>query len=361
MTNIFEKYTVIELASVLAGPSVGQFFAELGARVIKVENTDAGGDVTRSWKVDSEKKVGNVSAYFSSVNWGKHFISLNLKQKNDLLRFYEIVQSADIIISSFKTGDDIKLKVDYKTISEIKPSIIYGHITGYGPKNSKAGYDAIIQAEAGFMYMNGEPNSTPLKMPVALVDVLTAHQLKEGILCSLLIREKTGKGNYVEVNLFQSAVSSLVNQATNYLQAKHSAVQMGSEHPNIVPYGKVFYDIDNKPIVFAIGNDNQFKLLCQILSIPLQENIMTNELRVTNRNYVNELIAKKVVMFHRAEIIKKCYERHIPVGAVHSIPEVFEQPLAKEMILEHDDLKGLRSISFELDNGFKKNELLPPK
>src|SRR6188768_2577212 len=215
---MFSNLKVIELASVLAGPSVGQFFAELGADVIKIENLKTQGDVTRSWKGSGEQ-TDERSAYFCSVNWGKRSLAVDLTKKEGREIIHKLIPQADIVIASYKPGDSEKLEMDYRTLTELNPRLIYGQITGYGSNNQRLGYDAIIQAEAGFMYMNGEQGATSLKMPVALIDVLAGHHLKEGILLALLERYQTGKGSFVEVSLIQAAISSLVNQATNWLIA----------------------------------------------------------------------------------------------------------------------------------------------
>ncbi|MFM8347797.1 MAG: CaiB/BaiF CoA transferase family protein, partial [Bacteroidota bacterium] len=207
---------VIELASVLAGPSAGQFFAELGAEVIKIENPATGGDVTRSWKSAGEQ-TDDRSAYFSCCNWGKKSVLLDLHLSDDRDKLYRLVATADIVIASYKPGDAEKLGVDYDTLSVLNPGIIYGQITGYSGGDDRVGYDAVIQAEAGFMDLNGEAEGEPVKMPVALVDVLAAHHLKEGMLLALLNRMKTGKGCMVSVSLYDAAVASLANQATNLL------------------------------------------------------------------------------------------------------------------------------------------------
>src|SRR5688500_3344177 len=163
---MFENLRVLELASVLAGPSVGQFFAELGAEVIKVENTLTFGDVTRTWKL-KEENTDDRSTYFSAVNWGKKSIGIDLTSEKGKEIVYELVQQSDIVIASYKPGDAGKLGVDYKSLAAVNPQIIYGQITGFGSNNPRVGYDAVIQAEAGFMYMNGEPGGNSLKVPVA--------------------------------------------------------------------------------------------------------------------------------------------------------------------------------------------------
>src|SRR6478609_11070071 len=171
---MFADLKVLELASVLAGPSVGQFFAELGAEVIKVENLKSGGDVTRTWKVSGEKE-GDLSAYFCSCNWGKKSIAVDLSSKEGKEIVQKLASKSDVVIASYKPGDAEKLGVAYEQLNNINPKLIYGQITGYGSDNNRVGYDAVIQAESGFMDMNGERGGDPLKMPVALIDVLAAH------------------------------------------------------------------------------------------------------------------------------------------------------------------------------------------
>ncbi len=361
--SIFNEMLVLELASVLAGPSVGQFFAELGAKVIKIENAATKGDVTRSWKLSSESADTDTPAYFCAANWGKTSVALNLTNNSDLQQLYDLVKKADIIIASYKPGDAEKLKVDYKTLQSINPSLIYGHITGYGPEDARAGYDAVIQAESGFMYLNGDPESLPTKMPVALMDVLTAHQLKEGLLVALLQRERTGKGQLIQVSLLEAAISALANQATAYLVADQTPTRMGSEHPNIVPYGSVYTTKDQKQLVLAIGDDRQFKRLCAILGAPqLADNphFTTNYHRVQNRKELNTILSDLIALNNRDELLDKMHRQHVPAGAVNTIPEVFRLPQAKNMLLQHKAAKpGIRQVAFKLE-GQESVSLSPP-
>lgn len=338
---------MIELSSVLAGPAVGMFFAELGAEVIKVENSKTNGDVTRNWKLISEDKNSDVSAYFSSVNWGKKSVTLDLKNGTDLEKLYKLINDADILISNFKPGSAEKLKLDYKTLSKLNPKLIYAHITGYGEENSRAGFDAIIQAESGFMFMNGEKNTAPIKMPVALMDVLCAHQVKQGILLALLNREQTGKGEYVHVSLFQAALSTLVNQAANYLFTKKVPQRIGSEHPNIVPYGRIFYTKDEQAIVLAVGTNKQFEKLCEILELDLLDKnpeLVNNQERVNNRELVNGILEKAILKLESKTLMKKIHEAKIPTGLVNDLSQTFETPGAKDLLFSSG--KGVRSIAF---------------
>lgn len=342
---MLSNLTVIELASVLAGPDVGMFFSELGAKVIKVENILTNGDVTRSWKLASEPKETKVSAYFSSVNWNKTYIQLNLTKEDDKSKVYDLIKSADVVIANFKPGDDVKLGMDYKTFKEIKPNIIYGEINGYGSNNKRAAYDVVLQAETGFMSMNGSPESGPIKMPIALIDVLAAHQLKEGLLLALLKKEKTGNGSKVEVSLYDSAVSSLKNQATNWLMNNFIPQPIGSLHPNIAPYGETFKTKDDKEIVLAIGNNDHFyKLLETIEANKLisDSKFKSNQLRVVNRVLLKEELTPYFKMRNRNELMDKFLAINIPVGAINNLEDVFENEAAKDLVL-YENIEGIET------------------
>lgn len=360
---MFLNFKIIELASVLAGPSVGMFFAELGARVLKIENPKTNGDVTRSWKLKTEAKDNDVSAYFSSVNWGKKSIGIDFSNKAGQEIIFDLVKNADILISSFKPNDDKKFNLDYSTLSKINPRLIYAQITGFGLNSSKIGYDAIVQASTGFMFMNGEKGSIPTKMPVALIDVLTAHQLKEAVLLAIIKRLKTGKGSFVTTSLYKTGLASLVNQAANWLVGKKVPQRIGSEHPNIVPYGSVFETKDKKEIVLAIGNDRQFQNLCKILGngdLAFKENFKTNFERVKNKEEIQKELTKLISNFKRDFLIRKLDKSQVPASGIFDLKEVFEIGLSKKMILRTEEILGVKSIAFDGIETFKEISK-PPK
>lgn len=360
---MFAGLKVVELASVLAGPAVGQFFAELGAEVIKVENLDAGGDVTRSWRSQGEN-TDDRSAYFCCVNWGKKSLAVNLKDNRGKEVVYELVKNADIVIASYKPGDAEKLGMDYKTLSGFKSDLIYGMITGYGSKNPRVGYDAVIQAESGFMFMNGESGGPSLKIPVALMDVLAGHQLKEGLLLALLNKERTGKGQKVEVSLIQSALASLVNQGSNWLVANKLPGKSGSAHPNIAPYGDLFLSADKKEILLAVGSDRQFMQLCNVLSIPEladDEMFSTNPKRVTHREQLNALLGKRISTFLAVELNEALKKVNVPAAIIQNIQEAMELPEAETLFLKSENgIIGLRSFVAESNGTPFSPHILPP-
>lgn len=357
MKKLFSDLIVVELAGVLAGPSTGLFFSELGAKVVKVENPKTKGDVTRSWKLHSESTEDNTSAYYWSVNSGKEVLNLDLTNKLDLEKFYTLIRIADILITNYKSGDDEKLKVHYNRLKKFNPQLIYASINGFGNNNPRTAYDLILQAESGFMFMNGEKNAEPLKMPVALIDILAGHQLKEAILIALLNRHKTNEGCHVSVSLFDSAIASLANQATNWLIANHLPTAQGSLHPNIAPYGEVFTTKDEQQITFAIGNDKQFKNLCEVLNLknlPQDKNFNTNQQRVMNRENLYSILKSKISEITFKELFGHCLQLDIPIGKIRNLKDVFELPEAQQMLnrfkYKGRELTNVSSIAFK----FKK-------
>jgi crotonobetainyl-CoA:carnitine CoA-transferase CaiB-like acyl-CoA transferase len=348
----FNKLKVIELASVLAGPAVGQFFAELGAEVIKVENREAGGDVTRTWRSPGEP-TDDRSAYFSSVNWGKKSVAVNLSGAEGKKTLYRLIVDADIVIVSFKPGDAEKLGADFETLRRMNNRLLYGEITGYGSTDPRVGYDAVIQAEAGFMSLNGEPGGQPLKMPVALMDVLAAHHLKEGLLVGLVERERTGSGMRVSVSLFDAAIASLANQATNWLVGKSNPQRQGSLHPNIAPYGEVLTSRDGHDILPAIGNDRQFQSLLRVLRLDHivgDPRFITNEDRVQNRAVLVAILTQAASAMDSEEIMAGIRRHLVPAGLISDVRAALQTSHAKDLRLTADGLEGLRTFIARFDN-----------
>jgi crotonobetainyl-CoA:carnitine CoA-transferase CaiB-like acyl-CoA transferase len=337
---------VVELASVLAGPSVGQFLAELGADVVKVENPAVGGDVTRRWTLANEEAPEGRSAYFQSCNWGKRSVGLDLRMEGERTSLLALAQKADVVISSYKPGDAARFGLDTDSLLALNPRLVIVELTGYGSHDPRAGYDAVIQAESGFTFMNGAPDGEATKMPVALVDVLAAHQIKEAVLVGLLRRERTGEGGRFEVSLLQSAVAALANQATNWLSAGHVPERMGSAHPNIAPYGTLYRTADGSALVLAVGTDAQFAALCEALEIDADERFRTNAGRVEHRETLDGLLIPAIARWNRDTLLALLAARNVPAGAVRTMPEVFDQPAAASLVMEDGPLRGVRQAVF---------------
>ena len=341
---MFSDILVVELASVLAGPSVGMFLAELGAKVIKVENPSTGGDVTRGWKLPSEDPQTDTPSYFSCANWGKNSLALNISSSEGRDIAYSLLEKADIVIVSYKPGDAEKLGMDYEIIQKLNPGIIYASISGYGEDNPKTAYDAVLQAESGFMSINGTTESGPLKMPVALIDIIAAHHVKESVLLAFIKKLKTGEGSKVSISLYEAAINSLANQATNYLYTGKIPRASGSEHPNIAPYGETFTTKDGRKIILAIGNDKQFLALCRILGIEENNDFSTNQKRLQNREALKKVLQEKFQLFDSGQIIEKIEEKNIPAGIVKNIAEALATKEASKIILTSGAIKGISQL-----------------
>lgn len=349
--GLCEGLIVLELASVLAGPSVGQFFAELGARVIKVENPSTLGDVTRTWKTSSEP-ASDRSAYFHACNWGKESVAIDLRREEGVRVMHELVAASDIVISNYLPNAAKRFKVTYDHVSAIKSDIILGTIVGYSPDSDRPGYDAIIQAEAGYYHINASPTVEgwkPAKMPVALMDVLAGHQLKQALLMALLRRERTGRGAEVVISLYDAAVSGLVNQATNWLVGGTIPSPLGSAHPNIAPYGSVYSTKDAHSIILGVGTDRQFESLCSIIGRPdVVDDVRfkTNQLRVVHRDILNDLLQAAIGTITRESLLTACQQNGIPAGAVRNMDEVFRET-SPHLVLHDENQKaaGVREVA----------------
>jgi crotonobetainyl-CoA:carnitine CoA-transferase CaiB-like acyl-CoA transferase len=354
--NSVKELIILDLSTVLAGPSVGMFFAELGAKVIKIEHPSQA-DVTRSWKLPSENNASSVSAYFSSVNYGKSYLKLDLSDKDQHASFLELVRTADVLISNFKKGDDQKLHLETSFLHSINPKLIIGKISGFGSESDRVAYDLILQAESGFMSMNGTKDSGPVKMPVALIDVLAGHQLKEGILLSLLERQLTGKGSELTVSLYDAAVCSLANQASNYLMAGHVAQRIGSLHPNIAPYGELFTTKDQVLVTFAIGSNVHFQKLTRVLGLPelsLDSRFVDNQARLNNRTELKNMLQQAISLMESTSLLSDLHQLHVPCAKVKSLDEVFNDEKAQNLVLtemiDGIETKRVQSVAFKLSD-----------
>jgi crotonobetainyl-CoA:carnitine CoA-transferase CaiB-like acyl-CoA transferase len=355
--KFFSGLKVVEFASVLAGPAVGMFFAELGAEVIKIENKTTGGDVTRGWKHPLESPESPISAYWCSVNWGKQHLMLNLSDPDDQRQAVELATAADVVISNFKPSSARRMGVDAETLRSANPRLIYAQLSSFAdPEDESPAFDAILQAEAGFLFMNGAPGGEPVKMPVALIDILAAHQLKEAILIALLHRARSGEGSTVSTSLMEAALASLANQASNYLMNGHIPQRMGTRHPNIAPYGDLFACADGQMLLLAVGTERQFRHLCNCLNLndlPEKNEFSTNLARVQNREKLNTLLGEAISRRRLDEWIPFFKTNGVPAARIRDMKAVFDLPEAQAMVLEETAADGLltkriKTVAFEI-------------
>jgi len=348
---MFADLEVFDLSTVLAGPSVASFFAELGAKVTKIEHP-IHRDVTRTWRIPGEKQ--EVTSYFSSINFRKEYITKDFTLPSDYAWLLEQLPAVDVLIMNFKSSDYLKFNLTKEKLHAINPRLIIGSISGFGDNSDRVAYDLILQAESGIMAMNGAHDGDPTKMPIAFIDVLAAHQLKEALLLALLKREKTNLGSWVSVSLYDAAVSSLVNQASAFLMNGIIPTRMGSLHPNIAPYGEIFRTKDKKLVTFAVGSDRQFQTLCKVLGCELISSNLdysTNEDRVKNRIKLMEEMAPYILMYEAKELSDLALEHIIPLGIIKSLDEVFETLEAKALIRE--ETQGMTSTKRLTQLAFK--------
>jgi crotonobetainyl-CoA:carnitine CoA-transferase CaiB-like acyl-CoA transferase len=249
---------VLELARVLAGPWIGQTLADLGADVVKVEAPE--GDETRGWGPPFADD--GAAAYFHSANRGKRSIALDFRQPADRALARRLAAAADVVVENFKVGGLARFGLDYASVAEANPRVVYCSVTGFGqdgPYAARAGYDFIIQAMGGIMDITGEPDGAPQKPGVAYADIFTGLYGTIAIQAALALRERTGRGQWIDMGLLDSQLAVLANQAANWLIGGRVPRRMGNAHPNIVPY-QVFAAAD-APLVIACGNDGQFARL----------------------------------------------------------------------------------------------------
>jgi crotonobetainyl-CoA:carnitine CoA-transferase CaiB-like acyl-CoA transferase len=254
-------------------------------------------------------------------------------------------------------GDDRKLGLESKSLLKINPRLIIGKISGFGDQSDRVAYDLILQAETGFMSMNGTKDSGPIKMPVALIDVLAGHQLKEGILLALMERQLTGKGREVSVSLYDAAICSLANQASNYLMTGHVAQRIGSLHPNIAPYGELFKTKDGATLTFAIGSDNHFEKFVTELGVPelaRDARFVHNQQRLENREILFALLETLIYQFDSEQLLANLHLKHVPCAKVKALDEVFQAEEAKALVLSEDiegkATKRVRTTAFKLNH-----------
>jgi crotonobetainyl-CoA:carnitine CoA-transferase CaiB-like acyl-CoA transferase len=353
--KVFAGLKVVEIASVLAGPLVGSFFAELGAKVLKIENKNQGGDITRTWKLPIENSPDSASAYFASANYGKKSLFINLANPEDRAALEIEIGKADILITNLKKSSLLKYKLDHQTLSINHPALIFGWLTGYRSDHTKLAYDIVQQAECGFLSMMGEEGSSrPVRMPVAMIDIIASHQLQEAILVSMIQRAKTGKGSCIEVSLDESGISALANQASNYLNCAYVPGPMGTLHPNIAPYGEIFETGDNVKFVVAVAADHQFKAWMQILKLDDladEPKFNNNARRVENRKELAGHISLKVRKQSAQVLFKKMNKSGIPFGCIRNLNEVLEDKAYTRMIHTNPDgRKRVSSIAFHLSH-----------
>ncbi|WP_061238640.1 CaiB/BaiF CoA-transferase family protein [Ectopseudomonas composti] len=356
MSGALSHIRVLDLSRVLAGPWCGQILGDLGAEVIKVERPGSGDD-TRHWGPpyikDAEGGDSREAAYFQSANRNKQSLTLDFTQPEGQRLVRELVAQCDVLLENFKVGGLAAYGLDYESLKAINPRLIYCSITGFGqtgPYAKRAGYDFMIQGLGGLMSLTGRPEGEegagPMKVGVALTDILTGLYATVGVLAALNQREQSGIGQHIDVALLDVQVACLANQAMNYLTTGAAPKRLGNAHPNIVPY-QDFPSADGN-FILAVGNDGQFRKFCEVAGVAhLADDLRfaTNKARVAHRVELIPLLRQATVFKTTAQWIELLETAGVPCGPINDLSQVFADPQVQARGLRLDLPNALGSTT----------------
>ena len=340
--------TVLDFTRVLSGPYCTMLLADMGARVIKIEQPGKGDD-TRAW---GPPFIGNESAYFLSVNRNKESLTLDLKAPAARQVLARLLDKADVIVENFRPGAMARLGLDYASVAASHPSLVYCSISGFGqtgPRRDEPGYDAVIQAEGGLMSITGEADGPPFRLGVAISDVVSGMFAFQGIAMALFARTTTGRGQHVDVGMLEATAALLTYQAGNYFATGTAPRRLGNRHPTIVPY-ETFAASDGDFVV-AVGNDALWRAFCRACGLDAlgaDPRYATNQQRVTAYDEIRPAIGDRLLTRTRAEWIATLGAAGVPCGSVRDVGEVIGDPqlVARDMVqaVEHPDLGTIRVL-----------------
>lgn len=349
MTSALKNITVIDLSRILAGPWASQSLADMGADVIKVERPIKGDD-TRHWGPpfigSANSTEPTQAAYFHCANRNKQSIAIDIKTMQGQQLIKDMLLKADVLIENYKVGGLKQYGLDYEQVKQLNPKLIYCSITGFGqngPFAHKAGYDAMIQGEGGLMSITGEPSGEPMKVGVAVVDIITGLYSANAILAAIIARTHTQKGQHIDIALLDVQVATLANQGMNYLASGDNPKRLGNGHPNIVPYQT--FATNNGNLILAIGNDHQFEKFCYAAQLHklIENNLFkTNQQRVENRKQLIPIIARAIAEHSTEHWIALLEKIAVPCGPVNTLEQVFshQQVTHRAMVKQLPDQAG---------------------
>ena len=330
---------VLDLSRVLAGPWATQALADLGADVIKVERPGTGDD-TRGWGPPWLREDAGESAYFVSTNRGKRSITVDIARPEGQHIVRRLAAQSDVLVENYKVGALDRYGLGHRPLALLNPRLVYCSITGFGqtgPYRERAGYDFLVQAMGGLMSITGEPDGEPMKVGVAITDILTGMYAATAILAALAHRERTGRGQNIDLALLDVQVAMLANHAENYLLARKPPERLGNAHPSIVPY-RAFATRDGH-IVVAVGNDGQFARLCEVAGVPelsSDAKFATNAARVRNRAELEAKLAQIVARRDSRDWIGALEAATVPCGPINDLAQVFADPQVRHRGMEID-------------------------
>lgn len=335
-------FKIVDLTRVLGGPYCTQILSDHGADVIKIEPPQ--GDEVRDWGPPFKD---GLSAYFAGVNRNKRTMGLDVRTKRGQEVLFRLLETADVMIDNFKAGSLEKWGIGYEAVlAERFPQLIYCSITGFGadgPFGGFPGYDAVAQALSGQISVNGSPASGPTRIGIPMIDLGTGLYAAIGILLAAEERRRSGKGQRVDASLFDTGVALLHPQAANYFMSGKAPVLTGNSHPNISPYDQ--YPTAKGQIFLGIGNDRQFRILCEVLGAPEvaeDPRFLHNADRLEHRHALNARIAELLSTRVAEDVSTQLLQMGVPAGAVLTIPEVMQHPHTRhrDMVVEIDEYRG---------------------
>ena len=316
--------TVLDFTRVLSGPYCTMLLADMGARVIKLEQPGRGDD-TRAW---GPPFVNGESAYFLSINRNKESLTLDLKSAAARPVLDSLLARADVLVENFRPGTMERLGLSYESLAERYPRLVYCSISGFGqtgPRSAEPGYDAVIQGEAGLMSITGDAAGPPFRLGVAIADIVSGMFAAQGIAMALLARVRTGRGQRVDIGMLDATAALLTYQAGIYFATGSTPGRMGNRHPTIVPY-ETFQALDGD-FVIAVGNDEQWHRFCRIAgleSIVSDERFATNRARVVHYQELRPLLAERLRIRARQDWVRELKSAGVPCGSVRSVGEVLQ-------------------------------------
>jgi crotonobetainyl-CoA:carnitine CoA-transferase CaiB-like acyl-CoA transferase len=337
--------TVLDLTRVLSGPYCTMLLADMGARVIKIEQPGKGDD-TRAW---GPPFLEGESAYFLSINRNKESVTVDFKQPEGRRLLEQLIAKSDVVVENFRPGTLAKLGLDYKTLAPRHPRLIYCSISGFGqtgPRAKEAGYDAVMQGEGGLMSITGDPAGPGFRLGVAIADVTSGMFAAYGVAMALFARERTGRGQEVDLAMLDTVAALLTYQAGNYFASGKVPARLGNRHPSIVPYET--FSASDGDFVLAVGNDDQWRRFCAVAGLPEDPRFATNRQRVTNYDAVRPFIADRLRTQPRQHWIDRLNVAGVPCGSVRNLQELFADPQiqARQMVagIEHATIGDLRVL-----------------
>lgn len=319
---------VLDLSRVLAGPWATMTLGDLGADVLKIEQPGTGDD-TRTWMPPA---VEGVSTYYLGANRNKKSVAIDIGKPEGRDLIIELAKKSDVLIENFRPASLKKFKLTYDDLKDINPRLIYCSISGYGRGHEleeRPGYDFIIQAESGFMSITGEKDGEPMRLGVAFIDLISGMNAVQAILAALFMRERTGKGQWLDISLTDSAMFMLANVASGHLNAGREALRYGNAHPSIVPY-QLFDCVDGR-IALAVGNDEQFRRFCKIIGLPdlaMDERFVTNKGRTEARDELLPIIEDKLRDRKLHELLAELRAVGVPAGELRTVGQAFASDVA---------------------------------